>query len=405
VSKINIIEQIIAKHAGKESVTVGEEVSVSVDLAIAHDVTAPMAIEQFEKIGVSKVFDSTKIALVSDHNIPCSSVNSRIQHKVLERFSEQYDVHYFGRSEGVIHQIVSEEKLYEKGDIIVGADSHTCTAGAYGVVAIPVGSTEMAAVMALGSIDLEVPVTEVITINGVLNPGVYAKDVILHVIGKFGTNGFTDKAVIFSGNAVITMNNEEKMTLANMMIEMGVMIGYIDQGDGDIGPVSTIHEISAETIVPCVACPSSPGNVKPVAEVIGVRINQAVLGSCTNGRYSDMEIAAKVLEGRKIAKNVNMIVFPGSKKIIEKMEENGLTKIFRDAGAIMTNPGCGPCFGAHQGLLNSDDVAVSSTNRNFPGRMGHKDAQIYLASPRIVAESAILGYLVSPGTVMPLEDR
>jgi 3-isopropylmalate/(R)-2-methylmalate dehydratase large subunit len=405
VSKINIIEQIIAKHAGKESVTVGEEVSVSVDLAIAHDVTAPMAIEQFEKIGVSKVFDSTKIALVSDHNIPCSSVNSRIQHKVLERFSEQYDVHYFGRSEGVIHQIISEEKLYEKGDIIVGADSHTCTAGAYGVVAIPVGSTEMAAVMALGSIDLEVPVTEVITINGVLNPGVYAKDVILHVIGKFGTNGFTDKAVIFSGNAVITMNNEEKMTLANMMIEMGVMIGYIDQGDGDIGPVSTIHEISAETIVPCVACPSSPGNVKPVAEVIGVRINQAVLGSCTNGRYSDMEIAAKVLEGRKIAKNVNMIVFPGSKKIIEKMEENGLTKIFRDAGAIMTNPGCGPCFGAHQGLLNSDDVAVSSTNRNFPGRMGHKDAQIYLASPRIVAESAILGYLVSPGTVMPLEDR
>ena len=405
MSKINIIEQIIAKHAGKESVTVGEEVSVSVDLAIAHDVTAPMAIEQFEKIGVSKVFDSTKIALVSDHNIPCSSVNSRIQHKVLERFSEQYDVHYFGRSEGVIHQIISEEKLYEKGDIIVGADSHTCTAGAYGVVAIPVGSTEMAAVMALGSIDLEVPVTEVITINGVLNPGVYAKDVILHVIGKFGTNGFTDKAVIFSGNAIISMNNEEKMTLANMMIEMGVMIGYIDQGDGDIGPVSTIHEISAETIVPCVACPSSPGNVKPVAEVIGVRINQAVLGSCTNGRYSDMEIAAKVLEGRKIAKNVNMIVFPGSKKIIEKMEENGLTKIFRDAGAIMTNPGCGPCFGAHQGLLNSDDVAVSSTNRNFPGRMGHKDAQIYLASPRIVAESAILGYLVSPGTVMPLEDR
>ena len=405
MSKINIIEQIIAKHAGKESVTVGEEVSVSVDLAIAHDVTAPMAIEQFEKIGVSKVFDSTKIALVSDHNIPCSSVNSRIQHKVLERFSEQYDVHYFGRSEGVIHQIISEEKLYKKGDIIVGADSHTCTAGAYGVVAIPVGSTEMAAVMALGSIDLEVPVTEVIAINGVLNPGVYAKDVILHVIGKFGTNGFTDKAVIFSGNAIISMNNEEKMTLANMMIEMGVMIGYIDQGDGDIGPVSTIHEISAETIVPCVACPSSPGNVKPVADVIGVRINQAVLGSCTNGRYSDMEIAAKVLEGRKIAQNVNMIVFPGSKKIIEKMEENGLTKIFRDAGAIITNPGCGPCFGAHQGLLNSDDVAVSSTNRNFPGRMGHKDAQIYLASPRIVAESAILGYLVSPGTVMPLEDR
>ncbi len=405
MSKINIIERIIAMHAGKEVVSVGEEVSVTVDLAIAHDVTAPMAIEQFEKIGVSKVFDSTKIALVSDHNIPCSSVNSRLQHKALESFSDQYDVHYFGRSEGVIHQIISEEKLYKKGDIIVGADSHTCTAGAYGVVAIPVGSTEMAAVMALGSIDLEVPVTEVIAINGSLNPGVYAKDVILHVIGKFGTNGFTDKAVIFSGDTIISMNNEEKMTIANMMIEMGVMIGYIDQGDEEIGEVSTIHEISAETIVPCVACPSSPGNVKPIVDVSGVRINQAVLGSCTNGRYSDMEIAAKVIEGRKIAKNVNMIVFPGSKKIVEKMEKNGLTKVFRDAGAVITNPGCGPCFGAHQGLLSSDDVAVSSTNRNFPGRMGHKDAQIYLASPRIVAESAILGYLSSPGTVMPLEDE
>lgn len=405
MSKINNIERIIARHAGKASVSVGEEVSVTVDLAIAHDVTAPMAIEQFEKIGVSKVFDNTKIALVSDHNIPCSSVNSRLQHKALERFSNQYDVHYFGRSEGVIHQIISEEKLYNKGDIIVGADSHTCTAGAYGVVAIPVGSTEMAAVMALGSIDLEVPVTEMIVINGILNPGVYAKDVILHVIGKFGTNGFTDKAVIFSGDAIISMNNEEKMTIANMMIEMGAMIGYIDQGDDDIGEVSVVHEINAETIKPCVACPSSPGNVRPVADVTDVRINQAVLGSCTNGRYSDMEIAAKVLKGRKVAKNVNMIIFPGSKKIVEKMEENGLTKVFRDAGAIITNPGCGPCFGAHQGLLSSDDVAVSSTNRNFPGRMGHKDAQIYLASPRVVAESAIVGHLASPGTVIPMEDE
>lgn len=403
--KINIIESIIAKHAGKETVTVGEEVTVKVDLAIAHDVTAPMAIDQFKKIGVSKVFDSSKIVLVSDHNIPCSSVNSRLQHKALENFSDQYGVHYFGRSEGVIHQIISEEMLYQRGDIIVGADSHTCTAGAYGVVAIPVGSTEMAAVMALGSIDLEVPITEVIAINGSLNPDVYAKDIILHVIGKFGTNGFTDKAVIFTGDAVLSMTNEEKMTVANMMIEMGVMIGYIDQGIDDIGEVSIVHEIDAETIVPCVACPSSPGNVRPVAEVAGVGINQAVLGSCTNGRYSDMEIAAKVLEGRKVAKNVNMIVFPGSKTIAAKMEENGLNKIFRDAGAIITNPGCGPCFGAHQGLLSSDDVAVSSTNRNFPGRMGHKDAQIYLASPRIVAESAVLGYLAEPGTVKKLEER
>lgn len=403
MSKINIVERIIARHANKETVSVGEELSITVDLAIGHDVTAPMAIEEFKKIGVPKVYDETKIALVSDHNIPCSSVNSRVQHKALEGFARDYGVHYYGRSEGVIHQIISEEKLYKKGDVIVGADSHTCTAGAYGVVAIPVGSTELAAVMALGKIDIEVPETEIIEINGALNSGVYAKDIILHVIGMFGTNGFTDKAVIFTGDTILALTSDEKMTIANMMIEMGAMIGYIDQGDGPVGEASKIHKIKASDIVPCVACPSSPGNVKPVAEVSGVKLNQAVLGSCTNGRYSDMEIAAEVLKGRKVAENVNMIVVPGSKRIAERMDKNGLTKIFRDAGAIVTNPGCGPCFGAHQGLLDHDDVAVSSTNRNFPGRMGHKNASIYLASPRIVAESAVAGMLVIPGTVIPLE--
>jgi homoaconitase/3-isopropylmalate dehydratase large subunit len=362
-----------------------------------------MAIEQFKKIGVKHVFDNNKIAMVSDHNIPCSSVNSRIQHKTLQSFADEYGVHYYGRSEGVIHQVISEEKLYKQGDIIVGADSHTCTAGAYGVVAIPVGSTELAAVMALGKIDFEVPMTNVISINGKLNTGVYAKDIILHVIGMFGTNGFTDEAVVFTGDVILGLTNDEKMTIANMMIEMGAMIGYIDQGDEEIGEVAKIYEIAAESIVPCVACPSSPGNVKPVSEVAGVKINQAVLGSCTNGRYSDMKIAADIIRGRKIAPGVNMIVIPGSKNIVDMMDENGLTKLFRDAGAIVTNPGCGPCFGAHQGLLNYDDVAVSSTNRNFPGRMGHKDANIYLASPRIVAESAVLGYLAAPGTVEALE--
>ncbi|SHI32472.1 3-isopropylmalate/(R)-2-methylmalate dehydratase large subunit [Dethiosulfatibacter aminovorans DSM 17477] len=401
--EINIIERIIAKHAGVDTVTVGEELSMDVDLAIAHDVTAPMAIEQFKKIGVEHVFDKKKIALVSDHNIPCASVNSRVQHKTLQSFADDYGVHYYGRSEGVIHQVISEENLYKKGDIIVGADSHTCTAGAYGVVAIPVGSTELAAVMALGKIDFEVPVTNLISIDGELNPGVYAKDIILHVIGKFGTNGFTDEAVIFSGNVILGLTNEEKMTISNMMIEMGAMIGFIDQGDEEIGEVHKTYKIDASSIVPCVACPSSPGNVKPVAEVAGVRINQVVLGSCTNGRYSDMKIAADILKDRVVAPGVNMIVVPGSKSIAQRMDDDGLTKIFRDAGAMVTNPGCGPCFGAHQGLLNFDDVAVSSTNRNFPGRMGHKDASIYLASPRIAAESAVEGCLTVPGTVEPLE--
>ncbi|MGF7059850.1 3-isopropylmalate dehydratase large subunit [Brassicibacter mesophilus] len=400
---MNIIERIIAKKANKEVVQVGEELSVKVDLVIAHDVTGPLAIEQFEKIGVKQVFSKEKVAFVMDHNIPCASVDSRIQHRTVHDFCDRFGSIVYGRSEGVIHQVIHEENLYQKGDIIVGADSHTCTAGAYGAVAIPVGSTELAAVMALGELDLEVPETYLINVEGQLNPGVYAKDIILHVIGKFGTNGFTDKAVIFSGSTILGLDNDEKMTISNMMIEMGAMIGYIDQGDEEIGAVTETYVIKASDIVPVAACPSSPGNVKPIKEVEGQKINQAVIGSCTNGRYSDMKIAAEVLKGRKVAHGVNMIIVPASKRILDRMEDEGLTKIFREAGAMVTNPGCGPCFGAHQGLLAKEDVAISSTNRNFPGRMGHKEAHIYLASPRTVAESAVKGCITSPGTVIPLE--
>lgn len=400
---MNIIEKIIAEKANKTSVKVGEELSVKVDLAIAHDVTGPLAVDQFIKIGVDKVFDENKVVFVMDHNIPCSSVDSRIQHRTIHDFCNKFGTKVYGRSEGVIHQVIWEEGLYKKGDIIVGADSHTCTAGAFGAVAIPVGSTELAAVMALGELDLEVPETYLININGKLNPGVYGKDIILYVIGKFGTNGFTDKAVIFSGSTILGLSNEEKMTIANMMIEMGAMIGYIHQGDEEIGQVKKTYNISASDISPVAACPSSPGNVKPIKEIEGQKINQAVIGSCTNGRYTDMKIAAEVLKGRKVADGVNMVIVPASKRILDKMEEEGLTKIFRDAGAVVTNPGCGPCFGAHQGLLSEEDVAISSTNRNFPGRMGHKEAKIYLASPRTVAESAVKGYITRPGTVIPLE--
>lgn len=400
---MNVIERILAEKANKNMVKVGEEISVKVDLAIAHDVTGPLAVEQFMKIGAKELFNKEKVIFVMDHNIPCSSVDSRIQHNIIHEFCEKFGAKIYGRSEGVIHQIIYEEELCKKGDIIVGADSHTCTTGAYGVLGIPVGSTELAAVMALGELDLEVPETHLINIEGDLNPGVYAKDMILHVIGKFGTNGFIDKAVIFSGSTILKLSNEEKMTIANMMIEMGVMIGYIDQGNEEIGTVKETHNISASNIVPVAACPSSPGNIKPIKEIEGQKINQAVIGSCTNGRYSDMKIAAEVLKGRKISEGVNMIIFPASMKILHKMEDEGLTKILREAGAIITNPGCGPCFGAHQGLLSKDDVAISTTNRNFPGRMGHKEANIYLASPRIVAESAVMGHIVSPGTVMPLD--
>lgn len=400
---MNIIERIIAQKSGLNSVKVGDEVTVKVDLAIAHDVTGPLAINQFEKIGAKKVFNEDSVVFVIDHNIPSASVDSRTQHKTIHKFCNEFNAKVYGRSQGVIHQVIYEEGLYNQGDIIVGADSHTCTAGAYGAVAIPVGSTELAAVMALGELDLEVPEVHLININGKLKPGVYAKDIILYVIGMFGTNGFTDKAVIFSGDVILNLTNEEKMTISNMMIEMGVMIGYIDQGNEEIGEVTKIYEIEGKDIKPVVACPSSPGNIKPISEIGKVKIDQAVVGSCTNGRYSDMELVAKILKNNKVAPHVNMIIVPASANILEKMEKNGLTKILRDAGAYVTNPGCGPCFGAHQGLLSKDDTAISSTNRNFPGRMGHNLAKIYLGSPRVVAESAVAGYIVEPGTIEPLE--
>ncbi len=391
---MNIIERIIADKARVPSVKAKDEITVPVDLVMAHDVTGPMAIEQFYRIGTAKVFDREKVVFVIDHNIPSSSVDSRLQHNTLKKFYREMGVKLYHQGDGVIHQLVAEEGLYKKGDIIVGADSHTCTAGAFGAIAIPVGATEMAAVMALGTIDIEVPATYLIEVKGSLNPGVFAKDVILYIISKFGTGGFTDTAVIFGGDAIRRMSYDEKMTISNMAIEMGAMISYVDQGD-DIGEVEETFAIDASEIEPQVACPYSPGNGRPVREVEGTPISQVIIGSCTNGRLSDMEIAARVLEGKKVADTVTMIVVPASKRIAQQMDEKGFTKIFRKAGAIVVNPGCGPCFGAHQGLLCEDDVAVSTTNRNFPGRMGHKKAKVYLASPRTAAESAIAGYIVN----------
>ncbi|NMB36391.1 MAG: 3-isopropylmalate dehydratase/homoaconitate hydratase family large subunit [Firmicutes bacterium] len=399
---MNIIEQIIAQKAGRKKVKAGDELSVPVDLVLAHDVTGPMAIEQFNKIGAARVYDKDKVAFVIDHNIPSSSVDSRRQHNILRDFHRQTGVKLYQRGEGVIHQVAAEEGLYKKGDIVVGADSHTCTAGAFGAIAIPVGATELAAVMALGTIDMEVPHAFLIKVEGTLRPGVYAKDLILYIIGKFGAHGFTDKAVIFSGDAIVNMSFEEKMTIANMAIEAGAMIGYVDQGE-PIGAIAGTCVIQASDLEPQIACPYSPDNVKLVKEVEGTPITQVVIGSCTNGRISDLEIAAGVLKDKSISDAVTMIVIPASKRIAEQMEQKNLTKIFRDAGAIIANPGCGPCFGAHQGLLSAEDTAVSTTNRNFPGRMGHKEAKVYLASPRVAAESAIAGSIVDPKNVTSWE--
>lgn len=399
---MNPIEKYLAKAAGREEVQVGEDITVKVDLAIAHDVTGPMAVEQFREIGIDHVFDSQKVVFVIDHIIPAATIDAKVGQNSLKVFAREYGVKIYDHSDGVIHQIIAEKHQLERGSIIVGADSHTCTAGAYGALAIPVGATELAATMATGTLDLEVPETYEIRLEGKLQPGVYAKDVILHLIGHFGTNGFTDKAVIYTGSLVKQLSTDEKMTISNMGIEMGTMISYFADPNESIGKVKKSFIFQAEEIKACVACSPNPGNVAKAVDVAGTKITQAIIGSCTNGRLSDMKIAAEVLKGRKVAKEVLLLIIPASKDIAQEMEDQGLTRIFREAGGVITSPGCGPCFGAHMGLLAAEDVAVSTTNRNFPGRMGHREAKVFLASPRLAAESAVAGMIVSPGTVAPL---
>ncbi len=402
---MNEIERYLARAAGKERVSAGEDITVPVDLVMAHDVTAPLALAQFAEIGADQVFDRTKILFINDHIFPAATVAARQCHRQMGDFARRYGVRYLKNGEGVIHQVVAEEFNLSRGSILIGADSHTCTAGAYGVLAFGVGSTELAAAMATGTMDIEVPPVHVIELAGQLAPGVYAKDIILFLIGRFGTDGFTDQAVLFSGSWVRQASLDEKMTVSNMAIEMGAMVSYFSDNDlADIGEVAQHHVIKVGELVPVMACPHSPGNIKAVGDIVGLPVSQVIIGSCTNGRLSDMQIAAEVLSERPVHPEVTCIILPASRKIVEAMERTGLTGQLRAAGAVITNPGCGPCFGGHLGLATADDVVVATTNRNFPGRMGAKTANIYLASPRAAAEAAVLGHIAAPGTAVPLKE-
>lgn len=398
---MNIVEKYLSKAAGLEAVEAGEDITVDVELVVAHDVTGPMAIEEFTKIGVNRVFDPEKVVFVLDHIIPAATVEAKTLHNIVKQFQRDFGIILYDRAQGVIHQVIAERHRVSPGSIVVGADSHTCTAGAYGAVAIAVGATELAAAMATGKLELEVPETYEIRLEGRLQPGVYAKDIILQLIGRFGTGGFTDKAVVYTGDAVKKMSLDDKMTISNMGIEMGAMISLFAE-EGQIGPVKDTYIFDLSVLPASVACPYSPGNVKPVREVAGKKVTQVVVGSCTNGRYSDMQVVAEILRDYHVHPDVTMLVVPASDNILARMEKENLTGILRGAGAIITNPGCGPCFGAHMGLAAKNDVVVSTTNRNFPGRMGHKKAQVYLASPRTAAESAVAGKLVAPGTIKPV---
>lgn len=392
---MNRIEAYLAKAAGLDEVKAGDDIRCKTSYVAAHDVTAPMAISQFRSIGVDRVFDPERVFLVIDHIYPASSENARRNAWIMSDFAREYGVKLFERGEGVIHQILYEQFPVQPGDVIAIADSHTGTCGGYGAIGVGVGSTEAAAAMATGMLDLEVPLVVNVVLSGQLPSNVFGKDIILYLAGLLGGDYLTDKGLIFSGEGIHCLSIAERMTICNMGVEIGSMITLFgdEQREND---VDEYIEIDLGSLEPQIAKPFSPANVSPVSDVVGVKVTQVAIGSCTNGRLNDMEQVVNVLKDNAVSPDVNMLVFPASVGVLDEMEKRGWTRIIREAGATILNPGCGPCFGAHAGLASERDVVVSSTNRNFPGRMGSPKAQIYLASPLTAAWAAVKGEIVVP---------
>ncbi|MEM2272656.1 MAG: homoaconitase large subunit [Candidatus Bathyarchaeia archaeon] len=414
---MTISEKILAHAAGLDHVKPGDIVDAKVDMAMANDITGPLAIKMFKRIGLKKVWDNKRIVLVLDHQVPADSAKSAELHKIMREFAREQGIEllYDVGDGGVCHQVMIEGGHVKPGDLIIGADSHTCTYGALGAFATGVGSTDMAAVFATGKLWLRVPQTIKINVTGGFQELVGPKDLILHIIGKIGADGAIYKAIEFTGPTIRGMSISGRLTLCNMVVETGAKNGIIEpdekaieyvrnradkpfkifKSDEDADYERTIN-FNVDSLEPMVACPHSVDNVKPVKDVEGVEIDQAFLGSCTNGRLEDLEAAARILRGKRIKRGVRMIVTPASTQVYLEALKRGLIEIFIRAGACVSNPTCGACFGGHMGLLAPGEVCISSSNRNFVGRMGSPEAMIYLASPATVAASAVEGKITDP---------
>jgi len=414
---MNIAEKILASASGKDEVKLGEIVDAKVDVAMANDITCPLTIKAFKEIGTPRVWDKNRIVMVLDHQVPADSVKSAELHKIMRAFAKEQKIPLFydvGNG-GVCHQIMVEKGHVQPGELVVGADSHTCTYGAIGAFATGIGSTEMAGVFTTGTIWLRVPSSIKVNSTGKFQRFVTPKDLVLYVIGKVGADGANYRAVEFTGQSISGISVSGRMTLCNMTVEMGAKTGIINPDKVTLEYVKAVSknpfktltsdpnasyektvEVNLERLEPQVACPHSVDNVKPVKDVEGTKIDQAFLGSCTNGRLEDLELAAKFLDGRKVAKGVRLIVTPASQEVYMQALKRGLFEVFVKAGAFVCNPTCGACFGGHMGLLAPEEVCISTSNRNFVGRMGSPEAEIYLASPATVAASAVAGKIVDP---------
>ena len=413
---MTLAEKLISRKISKE-VYAGDIVIVPVDWVIAQDGTAPLAIRQFQKLQVGEIFDNEKIIFFIDHAAPSPRKELSNEHMLIRRFAKKFGIKVHDVGDGIIHQVFIE-KYATPGDIVVGADSHTCTAGALCAFAAGFGSTDVAVAMAFGSIWLRVPETIEVIIEGLLPKGVYAKDLALAIISKLGSNGASHKALEFKGDTIRALSMDSRFTLTNMAVECGAKTALIEvddvcakylaakgrpvkeqfKADPDASYESSIY-IDANDLEPLVAVPHSVDNVKSVTEVQGIEINQAFIGTCTNGRLEDLRVVASILKGKHVKEGVRLLVAPASREVYLNALKEGIIEIIVKAGGTVLPPGCGPCVGVHLGVLGDGEVCISTQNRNFRGRMGNPESEIYLASPATVAASAIEGRITDPREV------
>jgi homoaconitate hydratase family protein len=403
-------EKILALKSGKDSVVAGEIVTVSPDIVMSHDNSAAIA-KKFKQIGINKVKYPEKIVIPLDHCVPAATEKYAANHKEIREFVQEQKIkNFYDINTGVCHQVLPEKGHILPGTLVLGADSHTTTYGAFGTFAAGIGRSEVASIWATDEIWLRVPETIKINIEGEIPPGIYPKDIILYIIGDLGADGALYKAVEFSGNVVKNMDIGGRMTLCNMTVEMGAKIGYVEPDKKTIqwltlrsnkkyeiiksdlnAEFEKIIDYDISKLEPQIACPHTVDNVKPVSKVTGTKINQALIGTCTNGRIEDLKITSEILGDKKISDRVRLLIFPASMEVFAQAMELGIIQKLVKSGAVIMNPGCGPCLGAHEGALASGEVCLSTANRNFKGRMGCKEAEIYLASPATVAISSLYG--------------
>ncbi len=418
---MTMTQKILAAHAGLPSVKAGQLINADLDIVLGNDITTPVAINEFEKAGFDSVYDKSRVNIVLDHFVPNKDIKAAEQSKQCRQFACKYQIENFydvGEM-GIEHALLPEKGIVTAGDCIIGADSHTCTYGAVGAFSTGVGSTDMAAGMATGKCWFKVPAAMKFVLTGSLPKGVSGKDVILHIIGMIGVDGALYKSMEFTGPGVTALSMDDRLTICNMAIEAGgkngifpvddVTRAYLDgrsqreykvyEADED-AEYTDVYEIDLSSLVPTVSYPHLPENTHPVTDARDIAIDQVVIGSCTNGRISDMEIAYEILKGKHVKKGLRVIIIPGTMAVYKECLKRGYTEAFVDAGCVVSTPTCGPCLGGYMGILAAGERCVSTTNRNFVGRMGHVTSEVYLASPAVAAASALTGYISDPREVL-----